>query len=191
MRTRITTAVSLPLLLLAGIWTSGVSAREEIDFQVMVIPERGKNVVANYGAGSKSPTCSAKSHVGCYEVPRGQDAEVRVTLTNGDDACSRSESWRLREIVLGGEGDVNDPPEKPGDNGWGNLSAQAAKDFNADPVSGVAKVSRQGNTMTFQNLNTAAYSIWYKVRVESCAVDANGNRKVIEYDPRIDNRGSG
>jgi len=39
--------------------------------------------------------------------------------------------------------------------------------------------------------NTAAYSIWYKVQVESCAADVRGKRRVIEFDPRIDNRGRG
>lgn len=38
--------------------------------------------------------------------------------------------------------------------------------------------------------NTAAYSIWYKVQVESCTTNMRGNRPIIEFDPRIDNRGS-
>lgn len=179
------------LALLTGASFAGAAlAKEEIDFQVMVIPDRGQNTVTSYWPGSRAPNCAIRSHAGCYEIPPGEEAEFRVTLTNGDNECSHPGSWRLKAVVLGGEGDVDDPRAKPTRDGWGNLSPQAAKDFNADPTSGEVQVEASGNTFTFQNMNTAAYSIWYKVQVESCAPDPSGRRPVIEFDPRIDNRGS-
>ena len=184
-------AVLASMFALAVSWAGVASAKEVIDFQVMVIPERGDNVVANYWAGSRRSNCVNKNHPGCYEVPEGEQAEVRVTLTNGDNTCARAESWRLKEIVLGGEGDVENPPDKPADDGWGKLSPEAARDFNADPETGIARVDFDGNTAIIQNLNSAPYSIWYKIRVESCHGSPNKPGRVIEFDPRIDNRGNG
>jgi hypothetical protein len=191
MRKKRTNALLSVSLLLSASWSGAALGRENIDFQVMVIPDRGKNTVTSYWPGTRAPTCLTRNHVGCYEIPAGEDAEIRVTLTNGDNVCAHSESWRLKSVVLGGEGDLNNPAAKPGPDGWGKLSPQAVKDFDADQVSGEVKAAMDGNTATFQNQNTAAYSIWYKVQVESCAADVRGKRRVIEFDPRIDNRGSG
>jgi len=186
--------VSVCVLLVSSILSGGVFAKEIIDFQVMVVPDGrdamgGNNKVDVYEPGSRASNCMTKSHAGCYDVPTGEEAEIRVSLTNGNYDCTHEGSWRLKDIVLGGEGDVNNPPDKPGPDGWGNLSDQAAKDFDADPITGVANVETQGNMMVVQNLNTAPYSIWYKVRVESCATNGRGARNVIEFDPRVDNRG--
>lgn len=161
-----------------------------IDFQLTVQPNRsGQNFLNVYQPGTAGETCKSKNHSGCYDVPQGDQAVMRVGLTNGDVDCQFNGSYRIKEVILGGEGDVNNPPPKPGADGWGNLSEVAARDFDADPVSGRVKARVDGNALVFNNRNSAPYSIWYKVVVEPCKMNASDRRSPIEFDPRIDNRG--
>jgi len=126
-----------------------------------------------YGAGSSHGRCDSDPTPGCVKVS-GQSS-IRFVLT-GDKRCGSGSAWSLSGVQLGGE-------NAGGKGAWGNLSATAASDFDADASSGWANVGR-GASVTLQDNNSQAYSLFYRV-----AAECDG--QTIWFDPRIVNDGSG
>jgi len=127
--------------------------------------------------------CKKNDHPGCYEIEDDHAGKFELVLDKGDSECRDPEAWKFEAVVLGGEGRVDEPQAKPAK--WGNISAEAAKDFNADAMTGIINIiPSDKKRVHFEDQNDYAFSIWYKVSVKQC-----GSGDILEYDPRIDNRG--
>lgn len=134
-------------------------------------------------SGTTQSNCSRSNHPGCYEILNNYYGKFELTLKKGDADCGDAEDWKWHAVTLGGESSLGDVAPKP--EIWGNISAEAAKDFDADPATGVVNTVADGKKrVSFESQNDHPHSIWYKVSVEQC-----GSGEVLEYDPRIDNRG--
>lgn len=129
------------------------------------------------------PSCTTNSHPGCYKFEGDEVGKFRLTLHDGNADCDADDDWKFHSVVLGGESDVDDPQPKPA--AWGGISSGAAADFDADEATGVVNIVADGKKrVTFEDQNNHAFSIWYKVSVERC-----GDGEIIEYDPRVENKG--
>lgn len=108
---------------------------------------------------------------GCVKAQGRQPINFNLV---GDKSCSSGSKWQLDYVALG-----------MSDGSTGNLTADAASDFNADQSSGeVTPNSANTNSIQVRNYNTSAYDVWYTVYA-TCDGD------VIDTDPRIENDGSG
>ena len=108
---------------------------------------------------------------GCVKAQGRQPINFNLT---GSRDCSEGGNWELDYVALGmSEGST------------GNLTADAASDFNADQSSGeVTPNNSNANHIQMRNNNTAAYDVWYTVY-------ATCGDSVIDTDPRIENDGGG
>jgi hypothetical protein len=108
---------------------------------------------------------------GCVKAQGRQPINFNLT---GSKRCSEGGNWALDHVALGmSEGST------------GNLTDDAASDFNADQSSGeVTPNSSSANQIQIRNNNTAVYDVWYTVYA-SCG------DSVIDTDPRIENDGGG
>ena len=116
-------------------------------------------------------TCASSNSNGCIKASGRQPINFNLT---GDKTCSDGGNWELDYVALGmSEGSV------------GNITSDAASDFNADQSSGeVTPNSQNAGHIGMRNNNTAAYDVWYTVH-------ATCGDSVIDSDPRIENDGSG
>lgn len=129
--------------------------------------------------------CSRNDHPGCYDISNDQVGKFRLTLHRGNDNCDDDEDWEFYSVVLGGEGDIDTPQPKPSASDWGGISQGAAADFDADEDEGKVNIIFDGKKrVTFEDQNNHSFSIWYKVIVQRC-----DESEILEYDPRIENRG--
>ncbi len=127
--------------------------------------------------------CHRDDHPGCYNLDGDEVGKFRLTLHEGNDDCDDDDDWKFFSVVLGGEGDIESPPPKP--ESWGGISTDAAADFDADEVSGTVNIIPDGKKrVKFEDQNNHSFSIWYKVSVQRC-----DESEILEYDPRIENRG--
>lgn len=117
--------------------------------------------------------CPSANHPGCVNNNGQGRQPINFNLT-GNRGCSAGGNWALDHVALG-------MAEKT----VGNLTPQAAADFNADQSSGrVTPNTQSANHIQVRNNNTSAYVVWYTVY-------ATCDGSVIETDPRIENDGSG
>jgi hypothetical protein len=117
-------------------------------------------------------TCiSGANSKGCVKAQGRQPINFNLT---GSKDCSDGGKWKLDYVALGvSEGSA------------GNISSDAASDFNADQSSGeVTPNSQNASYIQIRNNNTSVYDIWYTVY-------ATCGDSVIDSDPRIENDGSG
>lgn len=127
--------------------------------------------------------CSRNDHPGCYDIAGDEVGKFRLTLHRGDAECDGPDDWKFHSVVLGGESDIETPQAKP--SSWGGISPGAAADFDADEASGTVNIIPDGKKrVTFEDQNNHSFSIWYKVSVQRC-----DDSEILEYDPRIENRG--
>jgi len=107
---------------------------------------------------------------GCVKA-QGQEP---VNFNLGNKQCSAGGNWSLDYVALG-----------MSEESIGDLSADAASDFNADASSGrVTPDSQNANHIQIRNNNTASYDVWY-TGYATC------DDAIIDTDPRIENDGSG
>lgn len=133
--------------------------------------ETALELVNETGTGN----CAGKE-AGDVCAARNQKPTITFNLTGNRD-CSTGGDWALSQVVLAPDGD------KPGRNGWGRISAEAAADFNADARSGVvAPESASASRIDIKDNNDNVLTVWYKVEA-TCGSDT------IQYDPRIRNGG--
>jgi hypothetical protein len=178
-----------PILLFLLMISGPLQAKNVKEIKMRFEVEDGELVLNERPFYTTPSSCSRKDHPGCYEFGVNDLGKFRLTLKKGDASCKDPEDWRFKDVVLGGQGTVQDPLDKP--ETWGNIKHELAADFNADP--GTGKVNFEQDTddkrIRFEDQNDYAASVWYKVIVESCREDSQGNRETLEYDPRVDNRG--
>lgn len=119
--------------------------------------------------------CASSNHLGCiYMDDRGREP-INFNLT-GSPGCSAGGNWKLEYVGLG-------MAEKT----VGNLTAQAAADFNADQTTGrVIPTNSSATHIQMRNNNNSTYDVWYTVFATCTNVIAP-----ISTDPRIENDGSG
>lgn len=173
-----------------------VAAKDRKPIKMRFYVEDGKLELSKYSLWTTRSNCERKDHAGCYYFPANYFGDFTLTLKNGDKDCRRDDAWRFHPteaVTLGGDAPIDTPLEKE-DVAWGNISDEAAADFDASPSSGVVDVTFDGkNKVKFKSENSSVrpYSIWYKVTVVSCRVDGEGNPlETLVYDPRVDNRGN-
>jgi len=89
--------------------------------------------------------------------------------------CDAGGNWALNRVAIRmNEGGAD-----------GNLTADAALDFNANQATGiVSPTSQRDNHIAIMDYNHKAYTVWYKVYA-ACGGDE------INSDPRVVNNGSG
>ena len=166
-----------------------LAAKTVKDIKMRFEVEDGELVLNGNRYYTTPSNCKRKDHEGCYSFDENDLGKFRLTLKHGDADCDQADRWRFKAVVLGGEGRFDDPQPKP--ETWGNISDGLAKDFNADPQTGMVNFELDGDKrIRFEDQNDYSASVWYKVAVESCTVDEEGNRETLEYDPRVDNRGT-
>ena len=170
------------MLVLPGTAAAAKSAKNiKMTFEV----KGGALVLKKGWLNTTSSNCKSKNHDGCYDIAKGKLAKFKLTLKKGDADCAKDESWKWHRVVLGGESRIESPLDKPKPAAWGNISSDAAKDFDADEPTGVVNTTPDGKKrVLFEDQNNYPLSIWYKVSVEHC-----GDGTILEYDPRVDNRG--
>lgn len=172
-------------LLLACCWSAAAYGKEKIKVGLKVVGSGSTAVLQIDKLKTSGPKCQKKIHDGCFEVAKGKSAEFKVTLPGSDKDCGHNAKWKLSKVLLGGEGKVDSPPDKPA--AWGNISQDAADDLGAEKVSGLVNTTWDGNrTLQFDDANRHEFSIWYNVWAESCDEEPI----FIKMDPRVDNKGS-
>lgn len=177
-----------PTLLVLLMISGPLQAKNVKDIKMRFEVEDGELVLNERPFYTTSSSCSRKDHDGCYEFVVNDLGKFRLTLKEGDVDCDDPEDWRFKDVVLGGQGTVQEPNDKP--ETWGNIEPELAADFDADPRTGRINFEQDNDKrIRFQNQNDYPASVWYKVIVESCTEDTDGNRETLEYDPRVDNRG--
>ena len=145
--------------------------------------EGGALTLKKGGTNTTPSNCAKKDHDGCYDIPKNYYGAFELILKKGDNTCGDDDDWKFHSVVLGGESDVSNPSDKPA--AWGNISADAAEDFGADETTGEVTLTHSSKKkVTYRSENDHSFSIWYKVSVEKC-----GDGQILEYDPRVDNRG--
>lgn len=119
--------------------------------------------------------CASSNHPGCVNMDDRGREPINFNLT-GNRSCSAGGSWELEYVGLGMANKT-----------VGNLTAQAAADFNADQTTGrVTPVNSNANHIQMRNNNNSTYSVWYTVFATCPNAIAP-----ISTDPRIENDGSG
>ena len=173
-----TTALAL-LLALPGSALARQDKKIKMTFEIV----DGELVLKNEPRYTTPSNCRSDNHPGCYDFGGDEIGKFRLTLHRGNADCDADDDWKFHSVVLGGETDVERPGPKP--TTWGAISADAARDFDADETTGAINLVADGRKrVTFEDQNNHSFSIWYKVGVERC-----GDGEVLEYDPRVDNRG--
>ncbi len=177
--TVMTTVISVSVALFAP--PAEAKSRKEIK---MTFEVKDGELQLRKGRWYTTPSnCARKDHDGCYEIPIDFYGKFELTLRKGDAECDDPDRWKWHAVTLGGESRVESPGDKP--EVWGKISEDAARDFDADPETGVVNIVADGRKrVNFESANDFPHSIWYKVAVENC-----GTGEILEYDPRVDNRG--
>jgi len=124
--------------------------------------------------GSSHGRCEMSSEPGCVRVTGSEQITFRLVSNR---QCGSGGLWELSGVDLGGENAGGKPAS------WGGLSATAAADFGADASTGSIPTGK-GNSITIQDHNSQAYSVWYRV-----AATCGGS--TIYFDPRMENDGTG
>lgn len=115
--------------------------------------------------------CSGENHPGCVKGQGRQPINFNLT---GDRNCASGGTWALDYVALGMANKT-----------VGNLTGDAADDFNADASSGrVTPNNQSASHIQVRNNNNSQYDVWYTVY-------ATCGSSVIDTDPRIENDGSG
>lgn len=121
-------------------------------------------------------------HKGCVSPPRN-DASDMVFKMKSNMTCESGDLWVFTQFRIGGysiDGTVGKPTTEAD---WGNLTAEVAADFRADPVTGVADFTiLNKRSIRVHNRNDGAYTVWYELTAECDGVKA-------VTDPRIKNTG--
>jgi hypothetical protein len=166
--------ISYFLASIAMLAASHAAAQGQASNLVLLAVDDAQAALTYNASGSSHGRCEASSEPGCVRVTgRGQ---VTFRLVNNRQ-CGAGNTWQLSGVQLGGENSAG----KPGT--WGGLSAAAAGDFNASQASGQISTGT-GNSITIQDANSQAYSVWYRV-------EASCGGKTIYFDPRLENDGTG
>jgi hypothetical protein len=174
-------------LLLSGslflLSSSPALAKRDKHIKMTFEVENGQLMLKKGWFNTTKSNCSKEDHPGCYDIEDDRVGKFELVLDKGDSECGNPDAWKFDAVVLGGEGSVDEPQPKPAT--WGNISGEAAQDFSADAMTGVVNIiPNDKKRVHFEDRNDHQLSIWYKVSVRQC-----GSGEILEYDPRIDNRG--
>lgn len=173
-------------LLMGGLFVLSSSpglAKNDMHIKMTFEVEDGQLQLKKDRSDTTKSNCKKDDHPGCYDIETEHVGKFELILDKGDSECGSADAWKFEAVVLGGEGRVDEPQPKPGT--WGNISSEAAQDFNADTMTGVVNIiPGDKKRVHFEDQNDHELSIWYKVSVRNC-----GSGQILEYDPRVDNRG--
>jgi hypothetical protein len=141
---------------------------------VLLSVNDAQSALTYHANGSNHGRCQQTSEPGCIRVTGKGQVTFRLV---GNPQCGGQAFWELSGVELGGE----NSDSKPGQ--WGGLRAEVAADFGADAQTGSISTGK-GNSITIQDHNSEAYSIWYRV-LATCG------ERTIYFDPRLENDGTG
>ena len=158
----------LTLILLIGCISSAAMAQAVV-VNIQVNDDETALTVTSPG------NCPSDNHPGCVNNNGRGQAPISFNLT-GRRNCSTGGQWELEYVGLGMANKT-----------VGNITAQAATDFNADQTTGrVTPDNSSANQILMRNNNSGAYVVWYTVFATCPNAIAP-----ISTDPRIENDGSG